>query len=236
MSGTDTTMHAMPAFEHARDDGAAAAVRQAHAEALARRAAGQNEAVRRLLDARLASRVAAPTAGAARRPGAHRAGSGAATAPEPQAASVPASARAPAVAARPRSAMAALLEHLAREGAARDAVAVGGDAPSTIPRPALDRLDEVRRISREARSASQLRQALEHAPENAGPLNSARLVHRALSAMHDVSPGCLQPFMAYVDALARLEDLALHEAAQVTGNPATGGATRRARKPRARRG
>ncbi|HEY4554849.1 MAG TPA: DUF2894 domain-containing protein, partial [Lysobacter sp.] len=79
-------MHSMPSLLHARDC-PADAVRQAHAEALARRAAGQSETVRRLLDARLAVRVGAPTTGTPDRPDACSGESGAATTgPEPAAA------------------------------------------------------------------------------------------------------------------------------------------------------
>ena len=51
----------------------------------------------------------------------------------------------------------------------------------------------------------QLSEALTQAPENAGPLNSHLLVLRALERMRDVSPGYLNPFMSYVDALLWLE-------------------------------
>lgn len=53
----------------------------------------------------------------------------------------------------------------------------------------------------------QLRQALEWVPENAGPLNSSHLVHRSLSLMHELSPGYLQHFLSYVDAMSWLEQM-----------------------------
>lgn len=53
----------------------------------------------------------------------------------------------------------------------------------------------------------QLRQSLEQVPGNAGPLNSSSLVHRALSLMRELSPGYLQQFLSYVDALAWMEQM-----------------------------
>jgi hypothetical protein len=55
----------------------------------------------------------------------------------------------------------------------------------------------------------QLRQSLEQVPGNAGPLNSNRLVHRALSLMNELSPDYLQQFLSYVETLAALGDLAV---------------------------
>ncbi len=52
----------------------------------------------------------------------------------------------------------------------------------------------------------QLAQALASAPENAGPLNSHRLVLRALERMRDLAPDYLHRFIAYADALCWLED------------------------------
>lgn len=51
----------------------------------------------------------------------------------------------------------------------------------------------------------QLAEALEQAPENAGPLNSHHLVLQSLKLMRDVSPDYLKHFMSYVDALFWLE-------------------------------
>lgn len=54
----------------------------------------------------------------------------------------------------------------------------------------------------------QLRQSLEQVPDNAGPLNSNGLVHRALTLMRELSPGYLQQFLSYVEALSWMEELA----------------------------
>ena len=59
------------------------------------------------------------------------------------------------------------------------------------------------RLSAEQR----LTQSLEKVPENAGPLNSHHLVHRALTLMQDLSPGYLHRFMSYVDALLWLDQV-----------------------------
>jgi len=53
----------------------------------------------------------------------------------------------------------------------------------------------------------QLRQSLAQVPGNAGPLNSSRLVHRALSLMNELSPEYLQHFLLYVETLSALGEL-----------------------------
>ncbi|WP_085955455.1 DUF2894 domain-containing protein [Burkholderia ubonensis] len=71
--------------------------------------------------------------------------------------------------------------------------------------PAL--IEYFRETWSKVRTEKQYRQALDQVPRNAGPLNSSSLVHRSLSLMRDLSPGYLQQFLSYVDALAWLEDL-----------------------------
>ncbi|WP_189453985.1 DUF2894 domain-containing protein [Cognatilysobacter bugurensis] len=193
-------------------------LRFARIDALARRAAGQRGAVREILDARLAELVAAFDACVA-------------AAPANQETHFPAGA----AGTRCRGELAMLIHDMARGADARhDAT----DAPaSTESLPAVARLEEVRRMCGDARAESQLREALEEAPENAGPLNSASLVHRALTLMREVSPEYLAPFMAYVDALAWLEGMDMHSASAATASPAGAGSNKRSRaKPRARRG
>ncbi|PLQ00043.1 DUF2894 domain-containing protein [Cupriavidus pauculus] len=53
----------------------------------------------------------------------------------------------------------------------------------------------------------QLRDSQAGVPENAGPLNTNHLVHRSLSLMREVSPGYLEQFLSYVDALSWLEGM-----------------------------
>ncbi|KVT83094.1 hypothetical protein WK59_01225 [Burkholderia ubonensis] len=98
--------------------------------------------------------------------------------------------------ARPASgALAGLVTHIARDAQADRA---GID-------PAL--IEYFRETWSKVRTEKQYRQALDQVPRNAGPLNSSSLVHRSLSLMRDLSPGYLQQFLSYVDALAWLEDL-----------------------------
>ena len=52
---------------------------------------------------------------------------------------------------------------------------------------------------------------LQQAPADAGPLNSGVLVHRALGLMRSLSPGYLQHFLAYVDALSWLQQMQDHD-------------------------
>lgn len=192
-------------------------LRFARIDALARRASTQQGAIRTLLEARLAELVGAYADDLASR-----------AAPEPRCklTSGPA--------AQAHGAMAALLEHLARAAALRTE-SVGDDARAASA-GSLANLDDVRRISTHVRAESQLRQALEQAPENAGPLNSASLVHRALMLMRDVSPAYLQTLMGYVDALAWIEGMGIHDAyaAKVAASSASGSKRPRA-KTRSRR-
>lgn len=51
----------------------------------------------------------------------------------------------------------------------------------------------------------QVAQAIKQAPENAGPINSHRLVLRSLALMRDISPDYLNRFMSYADTLLWLE-------------------------------
>ena len=59
----------------------------------------------------------------------------------------------------------------------------------------------------EVRADGQLRQSLQLAPENGGPLNSGVLVNRSLKLMRDTSPAYLRHFLAYIDTLAWLDQL-----------------------------
>jgi hypothetical protein len=85
------------------------------------------------------------------------------------------------------------------------------------------------------RTEKQLRQSLDQVPVNAGPLNSSSLVHRALSLMRELSPGYLQQFLAYADALSWLEQLNASVAAEAPVKEATRASTAKKgprRKPR----
>lgn len=99
---------------------------------------------------------------------------------------------------------------------------------AAVPAP-LPLLEASRRTWARLRNESQLRRSLDQLDEDSGPLNSGRLVHRALSLMHQCAPGYLEHFVAYADALSSLE--ALRAAALPEPRAATAvGARPRARK------
>jgi hypothetical protein len=160
-------------------------------EVLQRRAASHGGATRRLLDVRLSALVEAYAADLAIAPS--RAGDGdEATAPG-----------APA-----RGALGELLDELAHRAAWRAEDRATLEAPlQPAASPSLGALDEFKTIWSEMRAQSQVRESLRQAPADAGPLNSGSLVHRSLTLMHELSPGYLQHFLAYVDILSWLERL-----------------------------
>lgn len=107
-----------------------------------------------------------------------------------------------------RSPFGELIDQLARMAAWRsDKPTVGVVAPQASALPELELLGEFRRIWSSVRTESQLRQSMEDAPENAGPLNSRALVHRTIALMRELSPGYLQHFLAYVDDLSWIEQM-----------------------------
>ena len=71
--------------------------------------------------------------------------------------------------------------------------------------PELPLLDEVREIWGRLSADLQLQHFEQDVPQNAGPLNSIHLVHRALSHMRASSPAYLHHFLAHAEALAWLE-------------------------------
>lgn len=106
---------------------------------------------------------------------------------------------------------------------------IGNAASATLPEPVADPTTAVSATSREAAAApvleplaaldefqqlwgriridSLLRQSQESISEEAGPLHSSVLLHRAMNLMRDISPAYLQHFLAYSDALSWLEQL-----------------------------
>ncbi|AOB31280.1 hypothetical protein AKI39_12125 [Bordetella sp. H567] len=163
-------------------------------DALSRRAAAQRGHTRRLLDDRLATLVQAYKGEVA------AADSRAMIQPQDPAPAGPASAPAQA---------GPLAELVARLADRRPATPQDADdaaippAPSTYPE--LPLLDYFRDTWSRYSTRHQLRQSEERVPENAGPLNSSLLVHRALSLMREVSPEYLHQFLSYVDALSWME-------------------------------
>jgi hypothetical protein len=176
-------------------------------EALARRAAAQSGAARRVLDDRLARLLRAyedDAAGAAcKSDEARKAGDAECSGQAENPAGID---------AQPGT-LADLLAELARHHAAARGDAGDENAPSDAavpPRPSYPEvplLDEVRAVWSRVSANRQLRQSLEQVPQNAGPLNSSHLVHRALSVMHELSPAYLHQFLAYADALSWMERL-----------------------------
>lgn len=95
-----------------------------------------------------------------------------------------------------------LVAHVGAQAEARDC------ADDSRPAyPELAALADVRVLWAKVRADSQLRQSLEQSAEDAGPLNSGRLVHRALTLMREVSPGYLAQFMSYIDTMTWLEQM-----------------------------
>ncbi len=142
---------------------------------------------------------------------------------------------------RQRSAgpLAALVRELRGEAEGYDAQAgIPVNAPRHPPQPDPALVEYVRRTWTRLSADRAWRQSLERVPENAGPLNSNHLVHRALSAMRELSPGYLQQFLSYVDTLSRLERMNGDGAADGKGAPPANGAARavrgKARQPRAK--
>ncbi|ANN76445.1 DUF2894 domain-containing protein [Bordetella flabilis] len=170
-------------------------------EALARRAAAQRGEARRVLDNKLAQLLrayehdaAGGACGAGDAQGLGQAENVAGGDPQP-------------------GTLAGLLADLARHHAmARGAGGAEDATPDAAlpPRPSYPEvplLDEVRAVWARVSANGQLRQSLEQVPQNAGPLNSSHLVHRALSVMHELSPAYLHQFLAYADALSWMERL-----------------------------
>lgn len=99
--------------------------------------------------------------------------------------------------------------------------------------PELPLLDEFRALWSRFSADRQVRQSQEQVHKNAGPLNSNQLVHRALSLMREMSPGYLQQFLSYTDALMWMEQMTAAAAPAPKEAPRAGAAKKSARaKPR----
>ena len=154
-------------------------------EALARRSEGHEGEARRILDDRLATLLAAYGDDLARR------------AEENPGGAKPAS---------PRSALAALVDHIARHAPPQEDVPSPGDGvPGLAAAPELKTLRYFRSTWTRLSTDRRLAQSLAKVPEQAGPLNTEQLVHRMLTLMREQSPGYLDRFMGYVDALSWLQ-------------------------------
>lgn len=176
-------------------------------EALSRRAEAHEGEVRRLLDARLLALLAACRADLDDAP------------------TTPATAGASPDGTPPRGPLAELVDQLAQHAAAMpDGAAPPPSAPGS-PAAAPDQLKTMRYFGATWSKLSadrRLQQSRVKLPENAGPLNSHQLVHRALTLMRDVSPAYLNRFMSYVDTLSSLEQAAAGRAAGGTASRTEG--------------
>jgi len=83
--------------------------------------------------------------------------------------------------------------------------------------PRLPELKQLRAQWETLHASSRLRIALQQAPAEGGPLNSAVLVHRMLAQMQACSPGYLAHFVAYADTLAWLDHASMPTAATQPG-------------------
>lgn len=180
-------------------------------EALDRRAAGHSGEARRLLDERLSTLIEAYARdverAASRAADLEHAASGAVDIGTGTGTGISigtaASSGEPA-----RGALAGLIDYIASHAPAdRDGLTAGSVTPRPSSYPELEALDYFRETWSKVRSEKQLRQSLKKAPGNAGPLNSSSLVHRSLSLMRELSPGYLQQFLSYVDALSWMEQI-----------------------------
>ena len=183
-----------------QDAGPRASLRLRRIEALAARMAGSEDPVRAVLEQRLRALLGDPGTAASLAP--IRSGA------DPS----------------PGKGLAALAELRARlraghGQASTDAVPQPGgsachpdastddDASGAGP-AALPALQAARQTWARLRMVAHLRHVLAEVPDDAGPLHSTVLVHRAIAVMQEAAPGYLQHFLGYADALAALERIA----------------------------
>lgn len=214
-------------------------------EALARRAAGHQGALRRLLDHKLASALAAysqrqvlalaeagglaerlaqawpDAAGAVQRlyadgdlNGLHRLAAG--------------------LAGAERSGpLAGLVQQINQHGSAPAQAHAGGVAPAHTGE--LNALRYFRTSWSQLRVDQQLTQSLAKTPDNAGPLNSQRLVLQALGLLRQEAPDYLRRLMSSVDTLLWLDQAAVGATAPPS-SPARAGRDKRRKASRSKGG
>lgn len=202
---TSATLDAWRQSGHHRFD----PVRFRFIEALARRAEDHNGDTRRVLDDKLAKLLASYG----------EALEGVPSAPAEQEMPVG------------RGPLAELVTDIERHASMHEVGTAASDLVPGLPSPQeLKTLAYFRSTWSRLSAEQRLTQSLEKVPENAGPLNSHHLVHRALTLMQDLSPGYLHRFMSYVDALLWLDQV------NGGGSPAGPEAARAERHGRAARG
>lgn len=171
----------------ARGDDRADPVRFRFIEAMARRADAHSGEARRLLDDRIAQLMAAYGKALDGRPDAAR---------STEVAAASEASEAPNESTQASGALRDLIDHIARHAPAP----AEGSATGGVP-PDLKAVTYFRSTWSKLSAERRLTQSLAKVPDNAGPLNSHHLVHRALILMRDLSPEYLNRFMSYVDAL-----------------------------------
>ena len=167
-------------------------------EAMARRADAHDGEARRMLDERIARLLAAYGEALDKRPDA--------IAP-------------PEEASLARSAFADLIDHLAQH-----APPPGEGLSARGATPDLKAVTYFRSTWSKLSADRRLTQSLAKVPDNAGPLNSHHLVHRALILMRELSPEYLNRFMSYVDSLLWID--------QANGSMAAAASAPRADNPK----
>lgn len=158
---------------------------------------------------------------------------------EPDASTMDSAEASPAASATPQTAPAPLTELLA--------YLTYPDAPDNDPTwdrdaiglreayPDVQMLEYFRGVWSRVSADRQVRQSQEQVHKNAGPLNSNQLVHRALSLMRELSPGYLQQFLSYTDALMWMEQI--HAATAPAPKESTrSGAAKKTSRAKARQG
>lgn len=154
-------------------------------DAMARRAAAHDGAARQRLDARLAELILAYADDLQRAAGRAE--------PAPQAEAAP-------------GPLARLADALAAPAPDEPAESLPAQLRASYPELAV--LEYFQGVWSRVSADRQVRQSQEQVHKNAGPLNSNQLVHRALSLMRELSPGYLQQFLSYTDALIWMEQMA----------------------------
>lgn len=211
-------------------------------EALARRAAEHDGAVRQRLDERLAQLVqayadrvagdkpAADAAGVAQAAANAQIDAIAAADTGHSCAAVrPTAVRPAAPAPRPRGPLAELAAFLAYPGEAGDDPDAAAAQARRDAYPDLPALDYFREVWSGLSADRQVRQSQEQVHKNAGPLNSNQLVHRALTLMRELSPGYLQQFVAYTETLTWMEQVTAAATPPAKDAPRAGAAKKSSR-------
>ncbi len=185
-------------------------------EALARRAENREGPARMLIETRVLALLAAYGADFERSAGA----------------SAP-----PSPARRQPGPLAALVDEVARQALPPSAP---GAAPASRPGPGtppeLKALRYFRGTWTRLSAERRLAQSRARLPDNAGPLNSHRLMHRALTLMQELSPAYMGHFMGYVETLQWLDQAQAHTPPAAKDMPRPKAAAKPARKsPRTRK-